>query len=103
MRTYKSIERKTNVLGIPIQEFGMLACLLVILILIGGIVGFFIDVSGKFFLFSLALVLSLYGVLRHAAQKKHPGFLLSWLSYHCFQPKTIYRYGKHPQKTKKAL
>ena len=103
MRVYKSIERKTKILGIPMQECGLLACLLVVLIMLGGIAGFFVNVSGSFFLFSLTLVLSIYVVLRHAAQKKHPGFLLSWLSYHCFQPKIIRRYDQHTQKRKKSL
>lgn len=89
MQIYKALERKSYVLGIPMMECGILVCLLLSLMILGGIAGVFIQVSGWFYLTSLGLILALYLVLRRAARAHHPSFLLSWISYHFFQPKKI--------------
>jgi len=86
MRVYKALERKSYVLGIPMMECGVLVCLLLSLMILGAIAGIFIPLSGWFYLISLALILILYIILRRAAKQNHPSFLLSWVSYHFFQP-----------------
>ena len=77
------------VLGIPMLECGILVCLLMSLMILGGIAGVFMQVSGWFYLISLILILGLYLILRRAAQQNHPSFLLSFISYHFFQPDKI--------------
>ncbi|MEM6342966.1 MAG: hypothetical protein AAF927_03765 [Bacteroidota bacterium] len=89
MRVYKSLERKSWVLGLPLNQIGLLLCLFLVLTVGGSLLSVLLALPWWYYLASLALVLSLYLLLRKAAKRQHPDFLLSFLSYRYFQPDEI--------------
>lgn len=89
MQVYKSLERSPSLLGLPIFDFGLVICLLLAVVMIGGIANMVIHVSGWYYLIGLLLITGCYVVLRRAAKENRPNFLLSWISFHFYQPKSI--------------
>lgn len=89
MKTFKTIEKKSQILGMPLADLMFVSTLLIVLIVLGGIAGAFMEVSKYYYLISLLIVVILFLILKTVNQKKHPSFLLSWLSYHFFQAKKI--------------
>jgi len=84
-----SLERSPKTLGLPLNELALLVCLLLIITVIGAIGNMFIHMPGWYYLLGLKLIIGLYVVLRRAAKQKRPSFLLSWISYHLYQPSKI--------------
>ena len=89
MKIYKSLERRSYVLGLPLQELGLLICLFMLSVLGGSLAGIVMKVPLSFYLLSILFISGLYLLLRRAARQKHPSFLLSYISYHFFQAKHI--------------
>lgn len=89
MRTYKSIERKSVILGMPVGDLLLLLSLLVALVLLGGVLGTFIRVSKYYYFGSLLFLIVLQFILRYLNRRKHPTYLASWISYHFLQPRRI--------------
>ncbi|WP_017733366.1 hypothetical protein [Nafulsella turpanensis] len=89
MKTYKSIERKSMILGMPVQDLLLLMALLIGLVLLGGVMGTFMPVSKYYYLLSLCLVLLLLLLLRSLGRRKHPTFLSSVISYYFLQARRI--------------
>ena len=81
MRVYKSLERKSWILGLPLNQIGLLLCLFLVLTIAGSLAGILIKVSWLYYLLAFSSVLSLYLLLRKAANKQHPDYLLSFLSF----------------------
>jgi type IV secretory pathway VirB3-like protein len=89
MRSYKSIERPAQVLGMNLPDLGLVVGLFLAAVLAIGIAGLVVTVPRFLYLLILvALVVLLYG-LRYLAKHRPPGFLLSWLSFHRRQPRRI--------------
>lgn len=89
MRTYPAIERKSIILGMPAGDLMLLLCLLVVLVLLGGIMGTFLQVSKYYYIGSLLSVIVLQFVLRYLHRRRHPSFLASWISYYFLQAHRI--------------
>ena len=89
MRSYKSIERPAQVLGMNLPDLGLVVGLFLAAVLAIGIAGLVVSVPRFLYLLTLVmLVVLLYG-LRYLAKHRPPGFLLSWLSFHRRQPRRI--------------
>jgi hypothetical protein len=95
MRVYKSLERKSWVLGLPMTQIGLLICLFLVLTVLGSLIAIVVAVSGWYYLGTTFLTLALYLLLRRAARKQHPDYLLSFLSYRFYQPQRIDYEGKN--------
>ncbi|WP_224995064.1 hypothetical protein [Cesiribacter sp. SM1] len=89
MRTYPAIERKSIILGMPAGDLMLLLCVLVVLVLLGGIMGTFFQVSKYYYFGSLLSVIVLQFVLRYLHRRRHPSFLASWISYYFLQARRI--------------
>ncbi|EMR00617.1 hypothetical protein [Cesiribacter andamanensis] len=96
MRTYRSIERKSRILGMPAGDLLLLLSLLVLLVLLGGIMGTFLKVSKYYYFSSLLAVLMLQFFLRYLNRRKHPSFLASWISYRFLQARKITVFPNSP-------
>jgi hypothetical protein len=89
MRTYKSIEKKSVILGMPVMDLMLLLSSLVGLVMLGSIVSLFTVVSKYYYLGSLGLVILGYGILRYANRYGHPAYLPAALSFHFKQARQI--------------
>lgn len=89
MRSYKSIERPAQVLGMSLRELGLGVLALFSLAMLIGIAGSFIAVPRQVFLVLLVLFAGLIYGLRYLGRHRPPNFLLSWLSFHLKQPRRI--------------
>ena len=89
MRTYKSIERRSTILGMPVTDLMLLLVALVGLVMLGSVISIFTPVSKYYYLCALGAVLGGYLVLRYANRNRHPSYLQAVLSFHFKQPKKI--------------
>ena len=89
MKTYKSIERKSVVLGMPVNDLVLLLFLIIALVMLGAIMGAFIPVSKYYYLCSLLAVIVLQFILKYFNRRKHPTFISSFISYHFLQAHRI--------------
>lgn len=89
MRTFKSIERPAQVLGIPIQDLGFVALLLIGGGILLGVLSMLLPIPSKSYLVLLLLTAGLFFGLRWLAKHRPPGFLMGWLSYKIRQPKRL--------------
>jgi hypothetical protein len=89
MRTYKSIEKKSAILGMPLQDLALLLFMLIGLVMAGSVVSIFITVSKYYYLFTLLLICGLYCLLKITNRQAHPGFILCFISFYFKQPKKI--------------
>jgi hypothetical protein len=89
MRSYKSIERPSQVLGMNIQDLGIMVGLFIGSVLAMGILGGKVKIPRLAY---LVVVLAEVGgmlAVRYLSQKKAPGFLIGWISYTFIQPRRI--------------
>ena len=96
MKVYKTIEKKSQVLGLGFSEIGLIVLLFAMLFILGNTLAMFIYVSGWYYLISLGLVLASVLILRFNNKKKHPSYLMSLISFYFFQPKRIHLSKSNP-------
>jgi hypothetical protein len=89
MRTYKSIEKKSVILGMPLSDLALLLFMLIGLVMGGSVVSIFISVSKYYYLSTLLLIIGSYYLLKLANRKAHPAFIFCLISFHFKQPKKI--------------
>lgn len=89
MRSYKSIERPAQVLGMSLRELGLGVIGLIALALLIGVAGSVMPVPRQAYLVLLLLFAVLIFGLRYLGKHRPPNFLLSWLSFHLKQPRRI--------------
>jgi hypothetical protein len=89
MRTYKSIEKKSAILGMPVTDLALLLFMLIGLVMAGSVISIFMPVSKYYYLSTLLLITSSYLCLRATGRRSHPAFILSALSFYFKQPKKI--------------
>ncbi len=94
MRVLKSIERKSQLLGLGFSEIGLIILLFAVLFIIGNLLGVFIAIPGLYYLCSMGVVIICTILLRYNNKKKQPTYLLSLISFYCYQPKHITVQGK---------
>lgn len=93
MKTYKSIERKSVIMGMPVADLMLLLALLIALVLLGSIGSIFFLVSKYYYLSTLGIVLALYISMKFINRRKHPNFLFAFLSFHFRQPGVIHPFN----------
>ena len=99
MRTYKTLERTSRVLGISLTEMGLLLLAMLTLFVLSALVQFFVAVSGWIHMGFMGLILGLYVILKRIGRGKQPGYLLSWTSFHFYQAKEIRTYDFEKDQT----
>jgi uncharacterized membrane protein YfcA len=85
MITRRYLEKKSTVLGLPMKQVGMLALLIVVLSVSGNILKMLFTQVHWFNHLTLIVVIGSYALMRYAASKKHPSFLISYISYFLLQ------------------
>jgi hypothetical protein len=73
----------------PVQDLMLLLCLLIVLVLLGGIMGTFMPVSKYYYLCSLLFVILLQFFLKYLNRRKQPTFVASRISYYFLQVRRI--------------
>jgi hypothetical protein len=89
MRTYKSIEKKSAILGMPITDLALLLFMLVGLVMLGSVVSIFIKVSKYYYLSILLLIIATCLFLKMMNRRAHPAFIVCAISYYFKQAKKI--------------
>lgn len=89
MRSYKSIERPAQVLGMNVPDLGLVVGLFLTAVLAIGLAGLVVAVPRFLYLLLLVVLAGVLYGLRYLARHRPPGFLLSWLSFHRRQPRRI--------------
>jgi len=95
MRTYKAIERPSQVLGMNLQDLLILVGIFLGSVFAMGIIGNMITVSRWVYLVVILVELALMWGVRFLSTKKAPGYLIAWISFRFFQPRRI-RVGAFP-------
>jgi len=89
MRSYKSIERPAQVLGMNLQDLGILVGLFIGSVLLLGFLGIIVKIPRLVYLIVIVVeVLLLFG-FRYLSKTQAPGFLLAWVSFKFSQPRRI--------------
>lgn len=89
MRSYKSIERSAQVLGVNLQDLGLLVGLFIGSVLLLGFLGMAVKIPRLVYLLVVGAQLALLLGLRQLSKKQAPGFLVAWLSYTFLQPRRL--------------
>jgi len=89
MRSYKSIERPAQVLGMNLQDLGILVGLFIGSVLLLGFLGMAVKIPRLVYLVVILVEIWLILGLRHLTRTQAPGFLMGWLSYTFIQPRRL--------------
>lgn len=89
MRSYKSIERPAQVLGMNLQDLGIALGVGLGSALLLGYVGAVVKVPRILYLLVLVLNAGLLLGLRYLSKRRPPGFLLGWVSYTLILPRRV--------------
>jgi hypothetical protein len=89
MRSYKSIEKPAQVLGMNIMDLGLVVGLFICSVLLLGFLNMLVHVPRLVYLMVFLLEINLVLVLRFLTKTHPPGFLISWLSFKFVQPRRI--------------
>lgn len=89
MKVYKTIERRAKIYGLSPVDLGLLLCTLLILFMLGNLLQMFLPIGGGYYLMILIFFVVGLIILRKSSAQRNPSFLLSYISYHFFQPKDI--------------
>ena len=89
MRSYKSIERPAQVLGMNLQDLGILVGLFIGSVLLLGFLGMAVKIPRMVYLVVILSEVGLILGLRYLTRTQAPGFLMGWLSYTFIQPRRL--------------
>lgn len=89
MRSYKSIERPAQVLGMNLQDLGLVVGLFIGSVLLLGFLSLAIKIPRLVYLVVILAELALLLGLRYLSKTRAPGFLMGWLSFTFIQPRRI--------------
>lgn len=89
MRSYKSIERPAQVLGMNIQDLGIMVGLFIGSVLLLGFLGMAVKIPRLVYLLVILVEIGLIMALRYLSKTQAPGFLIGWLSYTFIQPRRV--------------
>ncbi|MFB9865670.1 hypothetical protein [Rufibacter immobilis] len=89
MRSYKSIERPAQVLGMNLMDLGLAVGLFIGSVLLLGLLNLLVHIPRLVYLAVFLLELGVLAVLRLLGRTRSPGFLMGWLSYRFLQPRRI--------------
>ena len=89
MRSYKSIERPAQVLGMDLSDLGVVIGVFFGSVILIGIIGMKIHIPRLVYLGVLIGEIGLIVALRQLSSKQAPGFLVAWISFHFTQPRRL--------------
>lgn len=89
MRSYKSIEKPAQVLGMNIMDLGLVVGLFIGSVLLLGFLNMLIHIPRLVYLVVFLFELGLILVMRFLTNTRPPGFLIGWLSFQFVQPRRI--------------
>lgn len=99
MRTYKSIEKPAQILGMNIMDLGLVIGLFLGSVLLLGFLNMLVHIPRWVYLIIFLFEVGLVIIMRFLTKTRPPGFLLGWLSFTFVQPKRI-SVGVIPNKLK---
>ena len=89
MKTFRSIEKQAQLLGLPMTDLFALLFVMSLAIVIGIVLNLMIPMS-KYYFWGVIVSSSLgYLLLKRLNRKKHPSRLFSYLSYRFLQPRQV--------------
>lgn len=94
MQTRRYLEKKSTVLGLPMQEVGILSLLFMTMTVIGSVIKLFFPGITAWNHFSFIVVAAGFTILRIPASKRHPSFLVSAISYYFLQKNKSFQPGQ---------
>ena len=89
MKTFRSIEKQAQLLGLPMTDLFALLFVMSLAIVLGIVLNFMIPMSKYYFwgvIFSSGIA---YLLLKRLNRKKHPSRIFSYLSYRFWQPRRV--------------
>ena len=89
MRTYKSIERPSQVLGIDLNNLFVVMGFIVVGGLLTGFLGMVIDIHWSVYVLLIVISLGLFFFFKYLSKHRPPGFAMGYLSFHLRQPKRL--------------
>ena len=89
MRTYKSIERPSQVLGIDINNLFLVMGFIVVGAILVGLLGMVMDLHWIVYVLLLLVSVSLFLAFKYLAKHRPPGFAMGFVSYYLHQPKRL--------------
>ena len=89
MKTFRSIEKQAQLLGLPMTDLFALLFVMSLAIVIGIVLNLMIPMS-KYYFWGVIVSSGLgYLLLKRLNRKKHPSRLFSYLSYRFLQPRLV--------------
>lgn len=89
MKTFRSIEKQAQLLGLPMTDLFALLFVMSLAIVFGIVLNFMIPMSKYYFWSVILLAGFAYLLLKRLYQQKHPSRLFSYLSYRFWQPRQV--------------
>ena len=89
MRTYKSIERPSQVMGIDINNLFVVMGFTVFSAIFVGLLGIAIDIHWSVYILLFLVAGGLFLMFKYLAKHRPPGFAMGFVSYHLRQPKRL--------------
>ncbi|WP_207435962.1 hypothetical protein [Sabulibacter ruber] len=89
MRSYRSIEKPAQLLGMHLADLGLVVGLFIGSVLLLGFLNLLVPLPRLVYLAVFLLEAGLLAALRFLAKTRPPGFLLGWLSHRFRQPRRI--------------
>lgn len=89
MRSFKSIERPAQILGMNLMDLGLVVAFLIGAVMTLGIASALFSIPRLLYTLVLLLAIGLFIALRWMAKNRPPGFLMGFLSFHLVQPRRI--------------
>jgi len=89
MKTFKAIEKKAQLLGLPMQDMFALLFGLSLAMVLGIVLNFFVPVTKFYFLAVLLSTVGAFFSLKRINKSKHPSFLFSYFSYRFLQDRKV--------------
>lgn len=93
MKTFRSIEKQAQLLGLPMNDLFVLLLLMSLLIVLGIVLNLMIPLSKYYFWTVILATIFAYFLLRKVNRQRHPTLLFSYLSYRFRQPKYLSVWG----------
>ena len=89
MKTFRSIEKQAQLLGLPMTDLFALLFVMSLAIVIGIVLNFMIPMSKYYFWGVILSAVLAYLLLKRLNRQQHPSRLFSYLSYRFLQPRQV--------------
>lgn len=89
MRTYKSIEQPSQVLGIDINNLFIVMGFIIVGAILVGLLGMVMDLHWIVYVLLIVVSVGLFLMFKYLSKHRPPGFAMGFVSYHLRQPKRL--------------